>query len=265
MADKTNQQDVDEANDDLIEEPTGEAEANVDESGEPNATPEESELSPEQIQELLQTQRRYKELEGEYTRTSQERAELRRQNEQYQRAMAEFMGQKKAESDPVAAARQRWIQAQQTYDPDATAQALDEYIAARENVVAQRAVQQALQAQQLQSAVSRAKKWGVNDANELAALRQNMTAEEEVEALALFKLQKEGRLEEQLGKQAQERRAKAERAKRLNALAGEGSGGRVPGSLDGNEDSGEVNPAQWLAMSPAQRKRVFGDLKPTLD
>lgn len=202
---------------------------------------------------------------ADYTRKSQRAKELEnaleeksRREQQYEQALAAMLGQQRAQSDPETAAWQRLQEAEQSYDPELRARALQDYLAARDAKREDAILRKMLAANQINSMLPEIQKAGFRDYNDLLQFKNSMTERDEVQALTLLRRMKHGDLRDALNREATEREAEAVRRKRLDTLVGEGSSGAVPGALNDESRRQTIDPVQFYAMTEKARKAKYG-------
>lgn len=211
----------------------------------PETTATES-LSPERVQELLQTEKRFGDQQATLTREQQTRAEAERDRDRYRTAI---LGREQQQAvDPLEAANAELYAAQQSYDEDAIRAAQ----AKRDNVLVARAVEQgtakALQAVQLQNSLNAAKEeFGYTDAD-LTETFQSFAANPEL--IAVARAYKEGKLYDRMTTQQADAKAAADRA----ALHSSDMGGRAMGPLAGAQKHQHVSATTFVSWAPHRQE-----------
>lgn len=250
---ETNQTQPEEVNPDAPVTPSGEAGAGEGAQGEPTAGAEESvTLSREEFETYKQALEGYKEIQPAFTRATQDVAELRRREEEWAQQRAAFLGQQQAQQDPLEAAMQEYAQAEESFDPALKQQAFRKAIAVAAQQAAQQASQQAVQTMRVERGLQNlGEQYGPVTPEELTDLRRKMTPEQELKALALLKLEEEGKLPQTILSQQQARETKAQETQRLQAMLADHGARMVPGTLsaEGGEERPRVPASVYYGLS----------------
>lgn len=259
---ETNQTQTGETNPEAVGTPSGDTGASVDPTGESQAAAAEShDPSAEEIAAWRRDAEAYKELQPAFTRQSQDLAVTRARLEEVDAVRQALAGQQAAQTDPIESAWLELQQAEETFDPALRQAALRKVIAA-ENA---RAVEQAELRASNRMRVERGLEsvgatYGPVDPQRLAELKQTMTPEDELRALALLDLEKSGKLPETLLARQKEAEQKAHEAKQLQSILA-GSGGRmVPGALQATgEERPQVPASVYYGLSKKAAEKKWPD------
>jgi len=266
MSEETNQQTAGQGN---PEEATAASERTAQTSErnpQPN-TSTESELTPEQIQEIRDFQARLDEANitdpkafyADYTRKAQTAAEaqrqleqLQQQNVQYQQAIQSMSGgQPHAASTPEQRLWAEIKDAREEYDFDREQRAQDELLQLRIQRAEQNASQRAIQAMEARQHLRPAADiLGTDESStlrDLHAFQSTMTPEQ----MAVAKLYADGRLDEFVERQQKQKAVEAQRAQLST-----GMGARANGASAFNEpeENPHPPPMQWYSLSNRARK-----------
>jgi len=205
---------------------------------EPKSGAEESPTEPsqEELAELIEIGRRTKAANitdpeafmRDYTQKSQMLPKLQDEQERAMEVIRKLAGERAAAQDPLEAARQRLIEAENGYDPIEKVAAYEHYQNVRDQQREQAIIEKSLRAGELKLGLERAKAFGDYTPQQLGEVPATMTPEE----MALVRRYRQGDLPDVLNADMERRKAAAERKARINQMFGQGSGGVVPGSFE---------------------------------
>lgn len=250
MSEEINQQEVEE----ITREGDGtNPEGSANGAGaESNATEAESlNLTPEQIQELIEYRKKYQSLEPEFTRKSQELSAERQRRQEYEQAILSLQGKRQEQENPEMKAEAELAEAMQSFDPQRIATAIIARDRVREQRILNQATAQALNAFQIRRAIDEAQQeFGYTEAQlqeTLQGIQRNP------KQLAVLRAYNEGKLEDHL--KARQRADKEREARDAEDHSSQASGRNRGPLRKGPLKDPHPHPATFAAWTDSKRKR----------
>lgn len=199
-------------------------------------TPESPQLSQEDIERYVSLGQAAEQanitdaaaLMRDYTQKSQRLSELDDEVARRDEVIRKLAGERAAAVDPVEAARQDWLAAKQSYEPEQEIRAFDNYRRLLDERMEANVLAKSDRLAQMRQSMERAKRYGDFSESQLGQVHQSLTPEE----LALVARARQGDLLDVLSADKAKREAEAKEKARLNQWFGQGSGGTPPGGFE---------------------------------
>jgi len=196
----------------------------------------------------------------EFTRRSQENAELKREQQQWQterqKVKEYFEGQQRRAQNP---SDDLWEAYENEYDPDRRKELRRAALDAERAAWTPHAAKQALEAWEFKQAIKEsADIGGISNENEIAQMENQLGIKDRVLAIQLLNAHRSGNLRESLNRSEEARKSEDLKRKRTDSLLGSGSAGAVPGGIQEQEEKNVIDPGAFYAMSPSARKKKYG-------